>query len=167
MQHSYKSIALPSTEYNRLQRLMLTMIGSRTVLASILRRKLGSAAPVSSLAVASDVAIGGREVVFKVDGEHSERRVLTWQPPMLANNSALSLLSPRGLALLGLSSGDSIAYNTDGGGTEFLQVESVAESLVQPSKSRVARIKAPRPQAISDGIPVHASARLLSGGLNA
>lgn len=43
MQHAYKSIALPVTEYGRLQKLMLTRIGGQTALASILRRKLGLA----------------------------------------------------------------------------------------------------------------------------
>ena len=63
MQNSYKSMNLPSAEYVRLQQLMLTMIGSRTALASILRRKLSAAAPVSST-VGSDVALSGRQVDF-------------------------------------------------------------------------------------------------------
>lgn len=124
MQNSYKSMNLPSAEYVRLQQLMLTMIGSRTVLASILRRKLGAAAPVSS-PVGSDVALSGRQVDFKIDGRQSQTGVLTWRPPKRGDATGLSLLSPRGLALLGLVPGETIAYSTESGRTELLEVAEV------------------------------------------
>jgi hypothetical protein len=125
MQHAYKSIALPVTEYGRLQQLMLTMIGSRTALASILRRKLGSARAVSA-AVASDVALSGTRVRYRVDAEHVEERILTWDPPKRAGATHLSLLSPRGLALLGLCPGESITHRTERGRAEFLTLEQVS-----------------------------------------
>ncbi len=135
MQNSYKSMNLPSAEYVRLQQLMLTMIGSRTALASILRRKLSAAAPVSST-VGSDVALSGRQVDFKIDGGQSQTGVLTWRPPKRGDATALSLLSPRGLALLGLAPGETIAYSTESGRTEFLQVLDVAEILAAASVPR-------------------------------
>ena len=135
MQHAYKSIALPITEYRRLQQLMLTMIGSRTALASILRRKLGSARAVSG-AVASSVALSDTRVRYRVDGQHVEERILTWDAPTRSGTTHLSLLSPRGLALLGLCPGESVEYRTERGRTEFLKVEEVS-LLEKPRTMRV------------------------------
>ena len=130
MQHSYKSIVLPLAEYVRLQQLMLTLIGSRTVLASILRRKLGAAAPVAS-AIRPDLALSGRRVEFRIDGGQYSVATLSWLPQKRGNATSLSLLSPRGLALLGLGPGESIAYTTDSGKTEFLEVIQVAEVKIR------------------------------------
>jgi len=84
---------------------MLTMIGSRTVLAALLRRKLGSSVPAPSLSLAPDRAVSGKRVRFSVDGGAEDARILTWQPPAFEDRSTLSLLSPRGLALMGLRPG--------------------------------------------------------------
>jgi regulator of nucleoside diphosphate kinase len=137
--HLYKSIALPSFEYARLQHLMLTMIGSRTALASVLRRKLGAGEPVSASAVAADIALSGREVHFGIDGRHSETRILTWDPQKRGDASNLSLLSPRGLALLGLRPGESVSYHTEGGRTEFLKVERVTDGETHAPAHTVSR----------------------------
>ena len=134
MQNSYNSIALPSVEYDQLQNLMLTMIGSRTALASVLRRKLGSAGRATSR-VSPDVVMSGRRVQFRIDGQQSEARVLSWKPQKRGDPGQLSLLSPRGLALLGLSPGQSISYSTQEGRMEFLEVERVAE-VDPPARTR-------------------------------
>jgi hypothetical protein len=138
--HYYStSIVLPVEEYARLQRLMLTMIGGRSALASILRRKLGAATPVSS-ALRPDVAVSGREVHFKVDGEQLRSGVLTWAAPKRGDTAALSLLTPRGLALLGLCPGETTAYVTRSGRTEHLELDHVAEGKAprrtQPAAGR-------------------------------
>lgn len=130
MQYYSNSIVLPVEDYARLQRLMLTMIGSRSVLASVLRRKLGAAAPVAS-AVRPDVAVSGREVHFKVDGEQSLSGMLNWGPPKRGDTAALSLLTPRGLALLGLCPGETFAYVTQGGRTEYLEMDHVVETMAR------------------------------------
>jgi transcription elongation GreA/GreB family factor len=124
MQFANPPTSLPSSEYRRLQRLMLTMIGRRTALASILRRKLGAARSARSSA-AREVATSGMRVHFRLDGQHAEERILTWEAPSRRNTIHLSLLSPRGLALLGLGPGETIAYRTATGRTEFLEVEKI------------------------------------------
>ena len=139
--HRYKSLSLPSSEYGRLQHLMLTMIGSRTVLASVLRRKLGSARPVSASDVAADIAVSGRRVRFRIDGQHSQEGLLTWKPPRRGDTVNLSLRSPRGLALLGLGPGATVSYTTQGGRTEFLEVENVTEDEVNVTDRRASWIK--------------------------
>ncbi len=165
--HIYKSIALPSIEYVRLQHLMLTMIGSRTVLASVLRRKLGSGGPVSASAVAPYIAVSGRQVHFKIDGQHEEVRVLTWQPQKRGDATNLSLLSPRGLALLGLGPGESISYSTEGGRTEFLEVERVTDGQAAAPDRSVKRIKTPHLGSLADGVHITAPAGAFAGGPNA
>jgi transcription elongation GreA/GreB family factor len=69
--------------------------------------------------------MSGSHVHFRVDGRRSHDRILTWQPPQRGDTVHLSLLSPRGLALLGLAAGDSVAYRTDRARTEFLEVDEV------------------------------------------
>ena len=153
---------LPAGEYRRLQRLMLTMIGSRSALASILRRKLGSAESVPSSAVAHDVAVSGRRVRFRIDGRRLEDRILSWEPPARGKADQLSLHSPRGLALLGLSPGESVSYRTEAGRTEFIEVEQVSAA---PSR-RMPRIATSSPRDIIDvvSVPVIAPEGAVAGG---
>ena len=58
---------------------------------------------------------------------------LSWDSPSRVDTLHLSLLSPRGLALLGLGLGQTIAYRTATGRTEFLQIDQV--SAVEKDKS--------------------------------
>jgi regulator of nucleoside diphosphate kinase len=125
MQFAHPQIFLPLNEYRRLQRLMHTMIGGKTAFASVLRRKLGSARSVLPSAAARDVAMSGVRVRFRIDRRGSQDRILTWRPPQRDDRAHLSLLSPRGLALLGLSPGESIFYRTAEDRTELLEVEEV------------------------------------------
>lgn len=167
MQNIYKSIALPSIEYVRLQQLMLTMIGSRTAFASLLRRKLGSAGPVSPSAVAADVAVSGRHVHFRIDGQHSEARVLTWQSQRVGDSTNLSLLSSRGLALLGLGPGESVSYSTDSGRTEFLELELVTDGEDHAAERKVKRTKGSRLGGVPDGTRIAAPKGAIVEGLDA
>jgi hypothetical protein len=156
---------LPSAEYVRLQQLMLTMIGSRTVLTSILRRKLGAAAAVSS-PVGSDVALSGRQVDFKIDGRQSQTGVLTWRPEKRGGATALSLLSPRGLALLGLVPGETATYSTESGRTEFLEVVGVAETPARTPAARRA-LHVPRRGTVSGTTRAISFTEGIRGGVNA
>jgi regulator of nucleoside diphosphate kinase len=116
---------LSSNDYARLQGLMWTMIGSRARLATLLRRKLGSARIMLPSNVGPDLVSSGRRVRFRIDDRRSDERTLVWQPQVPGDMSSLSLQLPRGLALLGLTVGQSIAYRTDSDRMEFLEVESV------------------------------------------
>ncbi len=140
----HDSIVLPSAEYERLQHLMLTMIGSRTVLASVLRRKLGTSVPTTA-EVSADVAISGSEVHYRVDGVHEGIGTLTWHPRRRGDTAELSLQSPRGLALLGLEPGDTFSYTAEGGATEFIEVEHVAPRSPRQSAKRLSRMTRSKP----------------------
>lgn len=138
MRFLHPATSLSPTDYARLQQMMLTMIGSRTVLAALLRRKLGSSVPASSLTLAPDRAVSGKRVRFSIDGEAEEERILTWQPPTSGDRSTLSLQSPRGLALMGLRPGQFLSYRTEGDRTEFIRVESVSSEDVRRHHAPVA-----------------------------
>lgn len=118
------TIVSPS-DYARLQGLMATLIGSRTPLASLLRHKLGSAVVVSERDLDADVVTSGAHVQFTINGGAPEIRRLGWRQDRRKDGVALSTLSPRGLALLGLRSGQWISYQTDNRRTEVLSVQEV------------------------------------------
>lgn len=166
MQFTHPATALSPTDYARLQQLMLTMIGSRTVLAAILRRKLGSSAPTPASSLAHDRAVSGKRVRFSVDGGEAEERLLTWQPPESGDRNTLSLLSPRGLALMGLTPGESLFYRTESDRTEFIQVESVSSEEVSRQRAPVAPASPLRRAAFAAGNPRPAPKNASAGVAN-
>lgn len=123
--HDHYPTVLSTRDHDRLQAMMSTMIGARTQLASLVRRKLGTAVVMLPSDIAPDVAAPGRRIRFTVDGYHSEERVLTWEPPVRGDKPELSLRLPRGLALLGLSVGEAISYETVTRRSEFIEVDYV------------------------------------------
>ena len=139
MHFAHPPSILPSSEYDRLQRLMLTMIGSRSALATVLRRKLGATTTVTSEDLDRNIALHGASVRFRVDGQPAPERTLSWQSPKRLDGAHLSLLSPRGLALLGLSAGQSISYRTEENRTEFLEVEHISSQRALRSSGDAAR----------------------------
>lgn len=125
MHYAHPTTTLPVSEYERLQRLMLTMIGSRSSLAEVLRRKLGAATAVTTDDGDRDIALSGTRVLFRIDGEWAADQILSWTSPRRTDAAHLWLLLPRGLALLGLRAGQSISYRTQDHRTEFLEIEQV------------------------------------------
>ncbi|MGN6685445.1 MAG: hypothetical protein ACTHKD_15690 [Devosia sp.] len=101
------------------------MIGADTPLASLVRRKLGSAIVMLECDVGSNVIAPGRRVRFTIDGYRTKERTLTWEPHVRGDRRNVSLLAPTGLALLGLSVGESISYRTATRRIEFIQVDHV------------------------------------------
>jgi hypothetical protein len=166
MQFAHPIISLPLGDYLRLQRLMRTMIGSRTALASVLRRKLGSANPKLTSSMPRDRAVSGTRVRFRVDRREPQERLLTWQPPSAGDTGTLSLLSARGLALLGLGPGQSVTYRTQGDRTEFLELERLFHPVapaLQVAASRRADPSLRRRMPDTTPIPVAAPQSALAG----
>lgn len=123
MQHSHPTVLVPE-DHAYLERLMCTMTGSRTALAVLLRRKLDSAVIVPLSDADQGLVTSGCTVRFVVNGARSMERRLSWSSQE-DEGTRLSLRRPRGLALLGLSAGQAIPYQTDNGATELLEVEQV------------------------------------------
>ncbi len=141
MQNSHPTILMPE-DHAHLERLMCTMTGSRTTLAMLLRRKLDTAVIIPPATASEDLVTSDSIVRFAVDGGRSIERRLTWSPQN-EGDSFLSLRLPQGLALLGLSAGQATAYQTDGGRTEFIEVEQVVPAL-SARTGRQRTVKSPR-----------------------
>jgi regulator of nucleoside diphosphate kinase len=125
MHDKHQPTIVSPSDYARLQGLMATLIGSRTPLASLLRHKLGSAVVISESDLDADVVTIGARVRFTINGGAPEIRRLGWRQDRSKDGLALSTLSPRGLALLGLRTGQWISYQTDNRQTEVLSVQEV------------------------------------------
>lgn len=125
--HDYDPTILSAVDYARLQGMMCTLIGSQTPLAALLRRKLESVAIVRRSDVGPDVVAVDRRIRFRINNRDREERQLVWPATSTHHTDPLllSLREARGLALLGLTVGRSIAYGTRDGQGEFLTVERV------------------------------------------
>ncbi|MEO8758998.1 MAG: hypothetical protein ABI398_14745 [Devosia sp.] len=123
--HDYIHTILSQRDYDRLKALLGTMIGARTPFAALVRRKLGSAVIMRPTDLGDDFVTSNRKVRFKIDGVRLDERELLWTPNDWTDGSSLSLLDPRGLALLGLSTGQSISFLTDARRTQTVHVEHV------------------------------------------
>lgn len=119
---------LTPDDHARLQVLMATLTGRRTPLAELVRRKLGTAVLILPSELTPDLVTSGRQVRFNLDGVRSEECTLVWSPNERTTGHALSLLIPRGLALLGLSIGQEISFRTDDD-----RIQSVAIEYVVPN----------------------------------
>lgn len=125
MHDDYPTI-LSAHDYSRLQLLLSTMIGARSATAALVRCKLGSATVMPPSDIGEDVVTSGCKVQFKVDGVRLDERELLWSPHDQIDGSALSLMQPRGLALLGLSVGQWVSYQTDSRRTRTLLVTGIS-----------------------------------------
>jgi hypothetical protein len=112
-------------DFDRLQALMCTLIGASTPLASMLRHKLESAVVMLPGDIGPDVAAPGRRVHFTIDGYRTEERTLSWDPPAKREDKVLSLMSVRGLSLLGLRAGQSVSYVTSTRRPELIELALV------------------------------------------
>lgn len=120
---------LTTDDHEHLQRLMTTLIGSRSPLADIVRRKVHAAAIVDPHQVSPDLETSGRRVRFAVNDGRSEERTLTWADDRRSRVSTLSLQQPLGIALLGLRAGQSISLELSEQEPSTLVVEEVLASL--------------------------------------
>jgi regulator of nucleoside diphosphate kinase len=131
--YDHNPTILSAVDYARLQGLMCTLIGSPTPLAALLRRKLESVAIVRPCDAGPDVVTAERTVRFRINDRDREERKLVWLAGgKHADPSLLSLREARGLALLGLTVGQSIAYGIGNGHSEILTVERVLTDEDRP-----------------------------------
>ena len=108
-------------------------MGRDDPMAPLLRRKIESALIVFRGDVSEIVATLNSRVRFAVDDGHAQTRVLSHDPMHHPNGLFLPITSPRGLALLGVSEGQSFRLPVNDGSVETLRLEKV---LYQPEKTR-------------------------------
>jgi regulator of nucleoside diphosphate kinase len=139
---SYRSSTILSPDaYEALQQLMSTLIGSRSPLAAILREKLGAADVIPPGDIDPDVVTMGSTVRYRIgDTALPEEARLVRGYPRSSSRDALSILNPRGLAMLGLKSGESITIPSSNGRSETLFVDAVAGRHDLASSTRHHRV---------------------------
>lgn len=127
--------ALTLDDHAVLERLMCTLSGSPKPIASLVRRKLETAVILHPGADTDDLVTSGRRVRYWVNGELEADHYLTWEHPNAGDTSAISLQSPLGLALLGLSTGQSISFTSEAGieTAEVTGVTAVPSRLSRPA----------------------------------
>lgn len=102
-------------------------------LLRLLRRKLSMASVVLPQDIAPDVATVNSRVGYRIDDGRTEACVLVHEEGNASLGLALPISTPRGLALLGLRAGDSVAIERPDGRIETVHLENVA---YQPESAR-------------------------------
>jgi len=126
IQTALPPITLVSTDVERLERLVLAAETAFPRTAAFLARELGRATLVEPAARPAGIVAMGSRVTFR-DDITGEERMLALVYPDEANLEAgkISVLSPIGAALIGLSPGQSIEWQTPAGGQRSLTVLKV------------------------------------------
>ena len=119
---------LTADDHAMLARFVRALSESEKSLAAMARRKLETAVILHPQAAADDLVSSGRRVHYCVNGAIESEHALTWDLPKTAAASAISLRQPLGLALLGLRTGQSMAFPTEAG-IETVEVIGVSAVL--------------------------------------
>lgn len=149
-------IVLTAKDYSLLQTLLEEAAPSFETIAVLLRRKLHDARIVFENDIDTDVVTLNSRVRYRVNGHRIEERTLVAHASQEILGLTLLLGTPRGVAMIGMSAGQSCAIPRGDGSVETLQIEAV---LYQPEAIRrsdpiatlieEARPKAAPPNAVS------------------
>jgi regulator of nucleoside diphosphate kinase len=132
--HTLPAITMTRRDFARIDQLTATHLppnASRTL--DYLVRELSRATVVPAEKIGRDVVTMHSQVLYR-DDETGQRRVVTlvYPPRLPSGDDTLSILTPLGAALIGVSEGQSIEYERADGEMRRVTVEKV---LFQPSDS--------------------------------
>jgi len=132
---------LTSNEYTILETMRDRCVGSENFNAELLRRKLRRAIVMFPHDIPPTVVTLNSRVTFRVDENVPETRILVRDESRDLIGLTISLGSRRGLAMLGLSEGQSIALQKPDTDTETITIQQV---VYQPEAARLALRVAPQ-----------------------
>lgn len=125
-------IVIASGEHARLMELADKAVGQRVRIAEFLLEELSRAFVVPDGACADNVVRVGSRVTYREESTSRVRRVtLSYPPDASIEHSRISILTPIGAALIGLSVAQTIEWPTPDGGTDSITVLDVANGSVQ------------------------------------
>jgi regulator of nucleoside diphosphate kinase len=135
-------------------------------LLRLLRRKLSMASVVLPEDIAPDVATINSRVEYRIDDGRTEACVLVQDEGDASLGLALPISTLRGLALLGLSAGDSVPIERPDGRIETVCLETVA---YQPESARKADgvAQSPENRATLVNLRQYATSRVRAANRNA
>lgn len=124
---------LTTKDHAMLESLLERRVASGDAIVPILRQKLADAIVVPVDQVGADIATLNSRVIFRVNGGPAETRTLVQQetPGLVGQN--LSVTTPRGLCMLGLSEGQRMTLERGGGAPETIFIERI---VYQPEAAR-------------------------------
>lgn len=120
--------------------------------AMLLRRKLDNATVLFWEDMPSDVVTLSSRVTYRVDDGAAETRIITHDEMRGMVGSVLPISNPRGLALLGLSEGQSMSVDGPGGTRQTVTAEMI---VYQPeaAKREAQRLSYPQAKAPATARP--------------
>jgi regulator of nucleoside diphosphate kinase len=133
---------LTYNEYTILEVMLERCLGRDDSLGAILRRKLARAIVMFPDDIPPTVVTLNSRVIFRVDGNAAETRILAHDEMPGLVGLTIPLSNHRGLAMLGLSEGQSFTLQKPSGSTETITVEQV---VYQPEATKLASKAGPQP----------------------
>jgi regulator of nucleoside diphosphate kinase len=128
------SIAITHSDHERLSRLAESVSERNPALADELFAELERARVVADSSLAQSIIRMGSTLSFSTDAGESRRVTLVFPGEADIAEGKISILTPIGAALIGLSAGQSIDWTARDGRTHQLTVESVEAPHVAPEQ---------------------------------
>lgn len=138
---------LTTKDFSILEVLLERRINKDEAFLRLLRQKLSTATVVFWDDLDRQVATINSRIDFTIDGQHADDRLLVHGGEQAYPRLALPITTLRGLALLGLTIGETIVAERSDGGTETLRLDRISH---QPEADRKDRL---RRQTTSDARP--------------
>jgi regulator of nucleoside diphosphate kinase len=141
MTEALPTIFIARPDHARLERLAAAALRERHPVSKFLMSEVQRAVVSDSHDMPRRVACLNQWVTYRVDGsKHTESKVLVCPDEFRTAQMNLSVLSPLGAAVLGMSVGDRMKFFSIEGGLHFVIVESLAAPegapLLFPFKAR-------------------------------
>lgn len=141
----HDSCILTTKDFTILEVMLDRCRGTGDPLRALLARKIETATVVFRDDVPPDVATLSSRVAFRVDGGEPDSRILSHDRMTSPIGLFLPITTARGLALLGLSAGQTIRLARPDGGEEQITLEAVAyqPEAAKREKEALARLATP------------------------
>jgi regulator of nucleoside diphosphate kinase len=119
-------VFIPRSEHKQLKKVIAEAFRSRDRIAPFLSAEVRRAAFCDDAHLPADRIVPNRQVSYRLDwGPPSSYRTLVYPGDLTDETTQISLLSPIGVALLGLQTGDEMLVFLPGSGFHKLFVEGV------------------------------------------
>ena len=120
---------LTTKDFTILEVMLERAIGRDETIRAILQRKIARATVMFRDDIAADVATLNSRVAYRVDDGPQETRIIAHDDMRGLVGSILPITNPRGLALLGLSAGQSMMWTARDGRRHELSVLDVTAGV--------------------------------------
>lgn len=127
MNFELPKIVVGVTDFARLMALAEASTKKSPAVAETLARELDRAQVKPDHKLASNIVKMGSELTYKTTNGEQRRVKLVYPCDADISTGKISILSPIGAALIGLSVGQSINWSTPGGSTHLLTIVSVTD----------------------------------------